>query len=159
MYSTRLHLWAKLSDDWLKTATYISENETISFKYEYRRPLLTSHCDVISDLINVKNTFCGIISDDLSISDVKMNLFKIFRKFQNGHHFEVRASFYTGSCIGICIIQQDRPCYSLHFELLIDAVAQILMKLLQFQNLTYFLISWPTNLTFDLETLQTFVLS
>ena len=85
-----------------------------------------------------------------------MNLSKIFRKFQNGHHFEVRASFYTGSCIGICIIQQDRPCYYLHLELLIDAVAQILTKLLQFQNLTYFLTSWPTYLTFDLETLHTF---
>ena len=29
--------------------------------------------DVISDVINTKNTFWGIISDDLSISDVKMN--------------------------------------------------------------------------------------
>ena len=159
MYSTRLHIWIKLSDDWLKTATCISENVTISFKHEYRRPTLTSRCDVISDLINIKNTLLGIISDDLSIPDVKMNLSKIFWKFQNGHHFEVRASFYTGSCIGISIIQQDSPCYSLHFELLIDAVAQILTKLLQFQNLTYFLTSWPTYLTFDLETLQTSVLS
>ena len=159
MYSTRLHIWTKLSDDWLKTATCILENVTISFKHEYRRPILTSRCDVISDLINIKNTFCGMISDDLSISDVKMNLSKIFQKFQNGHHFEVRASFYTESCIRICIIQQDRPCYSLHFELSIDAVAQILTKLFQFQNLTYFLTSWPTYLTFDLETLQTSVLS
>ena len=45
------------------------------------------------------------------------------------------------------------------FWLLIDAVAQILAKLLQFQNLTYFLTSWLTYLTFDLETLQTSVLS
>ena len=138
---TRLHIWTKFSDDWQKTATCISENVTISFKHEHRRPTLTSRCDVISDLINIKNTLFGTISDDLSISDVKMNLSKIFRKFQNGHHFEVRASFYTGSCIGICIIQQDRPCYSLHFELLIDDVAQIFTKLLQFQNLTYFLAS------------------
>ena len=159
MYSTRLHIWTKLSDDWLKTATCISENVTISFKHEYRRPILTSRWDVISDLINIKNALLGTISDDLSISDVKMNLSKIFRKFQNGHHFEVRASFYTGNYIGICIKQQVRPCYSLHIELLIDAVAQILTKLLQFQNLTYFLTSWPTYLTFDLETLQNSVLS
>ena len=158
MYSTRLHIWTKLSDDWLKTATCISENVTISFKHEYRRPTLTSRCDVISDLINTKNTFCGIFSDDLSIFNVKMNLSKIFQKFQNGHHFEVRASFNTGSCNGICIIQ-DRPCYSLHFELVIDTVAQILTKLLQFQKLTYFLTPWHTYLTFDLETLQTSVLS
>ena len=56
-------------------------------------------------------------------------------------------------------MQQDRAYYSLHFELLIDAVAQILTKLLQFQNLTYFLTLWPTYLTFDIETLQTSGLS
>ena len=42
-------------------------NETISLKHEYKRPTLTSRCDVISDVINVKSTFSGIISDDLSI--------------------------------------------------------------------------------------------
>ena len=56
-------------------------------------------------------------------------------------------------------MQQDRACYFLHFERLIDTVAQILTKLLQFQNLTYFLISWPTYLTFDIETQQTSALS
>ena len=44
-------------------------------------------------------------------------------------------------------MQQDRPFYSLHFELLIDALALILTKLSQFQNLTYFLprdlLTWP----------------
>ena len=159
MCSTKLHIWTKLSDDWLKCAICISENVTISFKHEYRRPTLTSRCDVISDVIDIRNTFGGMICDDFSISDVKTNLSKIFRKFQNGHHIEVTVIFYTGSCTGIWAIKQDRPCYSLHLELSIDAVAQILTKLLQFQNLTYFLTSWPTYLTFDLETLQTSVLS
>ena len=76
------------------------KNDTILFKHEYRRPNLTSHYDVISDVINIKSTFSGIIADDLSISDAKMNLSKIFRNFQNGHHFEVRAIFLTGSCTG-----------------------------------------------------------
>ena len=44
---------------------------------------LTSRCDVISDVINIKNYFWGLILDGLSISNVKMNLFKIFRNFQN----------------------------------------------------------------------------
>ena len=88
-----------------------------------------------------------------------MNISKIFWKFQNGRHFEVMANFYTESWTGIWATQQDRPSYSLHFDILIDAVAQILTKLLQFQRLTYFLTSWPTYLTFDLETLQTTVLS
>ena len=52
-----------------------------------------SRCDVISDVTNTKNTFYVIICDVLSISDVKMNLCEIFRKFQNGRHFEVRARF------------------------------------------------------------------
>ena len=120
---TRLHIWTKFSGDWLKTATCISENVTISFKHEYRRPNLTSGCVVIIDVINIKNTFWMIISDDLSIYDVKMNLSKVFWKFQNGRHFEVMANFYTESWTGIWVTQQDKPSYSLHFEILIDAVA------------------------------------
>ena len=61
---------------------------------------LTSRCDVISDVINIKSTLLGLISDGLSISDVKMNLSKIFRNFQNGRHTEARANFLTGSCTG-----------------------------------------------------------
>ena len=120
MRGARLHIWTKFSEDWLKTATCISENVTISFKHEYRRPTLMSRCDVISDVINIKITFSGIISDDLSISDVKMNLSKIFRNFQNGRHFEVRAIFQTGSCTETWVLHQDRPYLSLSYELLFD---------------------------------------
>ena len=70
----RLHMWTKFCDDCSKTATCITENVTISFKHEYRRPTLTSRCDVISDVINIKSPFFGLISDGLSISNVKMNL-------------------------------------------------------------------------------------
>ena len=83
-------MWTKFGDDWSKPATCIAENVTISFKHEYRRPTLTSRCDVISDVINIKNIFFGLILDGLSISNIKMNLSKIFRNFQNGRHFEVR---------------------------------------------------------------------
>ena len=74
-------MWTKFSDDWLNPTSYIAENVTISFKHEYRRPTLTSRCDVISDVINTKSTISGIISDDHSISDAKMNLSKIFQFF------------------------------------------------------------------------------
>ena len=86
-------MWTKFGDDKSKTATCIAENVTISFRHEYRRPNLTSRCDVISDVINIKNYFFGSILDGLSISNVKMNLSKIFRNFQNGRHFEVRTRF------------------------------------------------------------------
>ena len=86
-------MWTRFGDDWSKTAICISENVTNSFKHEYRRPILTSRCDVISDVINIKSTFLGSISDGLSISNVKMNISKIFRNFQNGRQFEVRRTF------------------------------------------------------------------
>ena len=129
MCNTRLHIWTKFSDDWLKTVTCILENVTISFKHEYRRLTLTSRCDVISDVINIKITFCGIISDDLSISDVKINLSKIFRNFQNGRHIEVKAIFQTGSCTGTGFLHRDRPYLSLYIEFLIDVLAQKLTEL------------------------------
>ena len=119
---------------------------------------LTSRCDVISDVINIKSTFLGLISDGLSISDVKMNLSKIFRNFQNGRHTEARANFLTGSCTESWALHRDRPCYCLRFDILFDVLAQILTELWLFQSLTYFLISWPSYVTFDLEKLLDFVL-
>ena len=90
-----LHIWTKIGDDWSKTANFITENVTISFKHEYRRPTLTSRCDVISDVINIKSTFFWVrlISDGLYISNVKMNLSQISRNVQNGRHFGVQARF------------------------------------------------------------------
>ena len=150
MCGTRLYMWTKFSDDWLKPRTYIAENVPISFKHEYRRSTLTWRYDVVSGVINIKNTFSGIISDDLSISDAKINLSKIFWNFQNGRHFEVQAIFQTGSCTEFRVLHQDRPCLSIHFGLLFDVLAKKLTELWRFQNLTYFLTSWPDYLTFDL---------
>ena len=90
----RLHIWMKIEDDWSKTMTCIKENVTISFKHEYRKPTLTSCCDVIIDVINIKRTFSGKICEDISISEVKINLSEMVRNFQNGRHFEVRTSFF-----------------------------------------------------------------
>ena len=55
--------------------------------------LSTSRNYVISEVINIERTFFMIISDSLSISDVKLNLSNIFRNFQNGRHFEVRVIY------------------------------------------------------------------
>ena len=60
------------------------------------RPNLTSRFDVITDVINIKSTFSGIISSDLSISYIEMNLSEIFRNFQNGRHVEVLKRFLSG---------------------------------------------------------------
>ena len=44
----------KFEDNSSETAICIVENETISFKDEYRRHILTSRCDVIGDVIIMK---------------------------------------------------------------------------------------------------------
>ena len=85
-----LDMWTEFNNDRAKTVTFITENMSISFKHEYRMPILTSRCDVSSDVVNIKSDFFYIISDNLCISDVKMTLSEIFRNFQNCHHFEVR---------------------------------------------------------------------
>ena len=48
----------------------------------------------------LKKVLSKVISDDLSIPDVKIKLSELFRKFQNGRHFEVRANFQTRSHTG-----------------------------------------------------------
>ena len=87
--------------------------------------------------IIMKILFCGIIWDDIFISEVKLKLCFIFQNFQNGRHFELATNFFTGRIIN----QKDSHEHFRHFELLIDAVIQILTEINQFQNLTYF-VTW-----------------
>ena len=56
------------------------ENVLISFKHEYIRLILSSWCDVTSDVISMKIFFLGLFTYGSSISDVKLRLpLKIFR--------------------------------------------------------------------------------
>ena len=50
--------------------------------------------------------------------------------------------FFTESDTGIWICYKDSPEHLWHFELLIDALAQILTEILQFKVLTYFGTIW-----------------
>ena len=74
--------------------------------------------------------------------DVKWKLCLIFQNFQNGRHFELATNYFTGSYTGSWIYQKDSHEHFGHFELLIDALAQILTEIYQFKNLTYFVILW-----------------
>ena len=126
------------------------KNVITSFKHEYRRHILTSRCGVISDIMNTKtpfyvNLWCSfyIWCQNEPISNIlKCSKWPIFWG---------SCAFWTGSCTGSLVQQQDRPCHSLHFEILFDSLAQILTELWLFQNLTYFLTSWPSYLNFDLQ--------
>ena len=121
----------KFNDDIFARFLVIMKNVAISFIKEYIGPNLRPPCDVIDDVIIMKNTFFGTIWDDLFISEVKLKLCLIFRNLKNGRHFELATNFFTGSYT-----------VSWHFELLIDALAQILMEICQFQILTFFVTLW-----------------
>ena len=75
---------------------------------------------------------------------------EIFKIFQNWRKFEVGANFFVISVTGNKLCYLDSQSNFLRFELLIDVVAQKLMELWHFQNLTYFLTSWPSYLTYIL---------
>ena len=83
-------------------------------------------------------SFFGIIWDDNFISEVKLKLCLIFQNFQNGRHFELATNFFTGSYTGRRIYQKDSHEHIGHFELLIDAVMQIMTEIYQFQKFDLF---------------------
>ena len=63
-------------------------------------------------------------------------------KFSKRPPFSGRDKLFTGCYSGNWIYQQYSHEYFRYFELLIDAVAQILTEIYQFQNLTYFVTWW-----------------
>ena len=63
-------------------------------------------------------------------------------KFSKCRNFELATNFFTESYTGSWIYQKDSHEHFRHFELFIDALAQILTEIYQFQNLTYFVILW-----------------
>ena len=72
------------------------KNVVISFIKEYRGPTFRPPYDVIDDVSIMKNTFYGIIWDDLFISEVKLKLCLISQNliFQNSRHFELAKNFF-----------------------------------------------------------------
>ena len=64
------HLHTKFDDHTLNNFRVIAKNVPISFKHEYRRPCLSSLCDVIRDVISMRNIFHAYFAYGLSIYDV-----------------------------------------------------------------------------------------
>ena len=136
-----IHMHSKFNDVIFAHCLVIMKNVIISFIKEYRGPTLRPPCDVIDDVIIMK-IFFSMIWDDPFISEVKLKLCLIFQNFQIGHYFELATNFFIGSYIGSWIDQKDSHKHFRHFELLIDALAQILTEIYHFQNLTYFVTWW-----------------
>ena len=64
------HLHIKFDDHALNRFRVIAKNVPISFKHEYRRPCLSSLCDVIRDVISMRNIFHAYFAYGLSIDDI-----------------------------------------------------------------------------------------
>ena len=90
----------------------------------------------------------------LSISDDKLELFIIFKKFEKWRNFELAANIFNKHVTGNWVCYVNSQEQFLNFELLIDVLAKKMTELWQFQNVIYLLTSWPSYLTFDLEKLQ-----
>ena len=138
-HNLMIHMHRKFNDDIFARCLVIMKNVVISYIKKYRGPTLRwrhrwRH--------HHENTFFGIIWDDIFISEVKLKLCLIFQNFQIGRHFELATNFFTGSYTGRRIYQKDSHEHFRHFELLINAVIQILTDIYQFHNLTYFVTWW-----------------
>ena len=66
----------------------------------------------------------------------------------------VPQNIFVGSVTGCCSYYLNGQAHSPHFDLSVDALAQTLKEVRQFQILTYFSTSWPSHLTFDFDKLQ-----
>ena len=148
-----MQIWVKFGEGMSKHWWIMCENVLIWLKHEYRRLTLSSCCDVISDVINMKMLFLWQIEYVLPISDDKLELSIIFQKFEKWRNFELAANIFSKHVTGNWVYYVNSQEQFLNFELLIDVLAQKMTELWQFQNLIYLLTSWPSYLTFDLEKL------
>ena len=100
-HNSMIPMYSKFDDD-IYLFLVIMKNVLILFVREYRGLILGPPCDIIDDIITLKNTL-----GQLFISEVKLKLCSLLNIFQNGHHFEVAINFVTRSNTGNWIYQQD----------------------------------------------------
>ena len=117
----------------------IMKNAVISFIKIYRRPTLRPSYDVIDDVL--MTFFWHNLGQSFHIWGKIETVFDI-SNFQYGRHFELGHFFSTRSITGSWIYQKDSQEHFRYFELMIDAVAQMLTEIYHFQNVTYFVILW-----------------
>ena len=78
--------------------------------------------------------------------EVALNISKIFKMTK----IWGEGNFFVISVTGSKVCYQEGQSNFLHFELLIDVLTEKLIELWYFQNLTYFVTSWPSYLTYIL---------
>ena len=130
----------KFNDD-IFARCLVTLKNVISFIKEYRGPTLRPPCDVINDVIIMNILFWHNLRRSFHIWGQIEALFNI-SKFSKWPLFWARDKLFTGSNTGSWIYQKDSHEHFRHFELLVDALAQILTEIYQFQNLTYSVTWW-----------------
>ena len=127
-----IHMCTKFEDDIFGRSIVIMKNVILSFIKEYRETMTSSLWKYFF-LHNLGWTFhcwCQIEA-----------VFYIWT-FSKWPPFWGRKEFFTWSDTGIWICYNDGHEHLWHFELFIDALAQILTELLEFKVLTYFGTLW-----------------
>ena len=112
---------------------------------------LSSHCNVISDVINTIYTFYRSFMCDLFIPDVKLKLCRIFCNVQIWRYFKVMANFFIGSFTVSWVRYLDSLEYFRHYEHLIDALIWYWPSYGNFKVLPTFFTLWQSYLTSGLE--------
>ena len=106
------------------------------FIKEYRGPTLKPPCDVIDDVMVMKILFFAKFRTIFLYLRSDWSCVKYFKIFKMAAILSSRQNFY------LKLYRKDSHEHFRHFELLMDAIAQILTEIYQFQNLTYFVILW-----------------
>ena len=117
------------------------ENTFLASKHEYRGKLWGHHVTSSMTSSSWKIIFGYNLGRSFYIWGKIEAVFNI-SKFSKWPPCWARTNFFTESYTGSWIDQNDSHQHFWHFELLIDALAQILTKIYQFQNLTHFVILW-----------------
>ena len=135
-----IHMHRKFNNDIIARCLVIMKNVIISFIKEYRGPTLRPLGDVIND--HHENTFFWHnLGRSFHIWGQIEAVFNI-SKFSKWPLFWARDKLFAGSYTGSWIDLKDSHENFRHFELLIDALTQILTEIYHFQNLTYFVTWW-----------------
>ena len=134
-------MYTKFEDDIFIRSSVIMKNVILSFIKEYRQTTLRSLCDVIDDVITMKIFFLHNLGWSFHSWCQIEAVFYIWT-FSKWPPFWGCEEFFTWSDTGIWICYNDSHEHLWHFELLVDALTQILTELLEFKVLTYFGTLW-----------------
>ena len=98
-HTAMAHLHIKFDDHTLNRFRVIAKNVPIPFKHEYRRPSLSSLCDVIRDVISIRNIFTHNLHMVFPFMMFNWGYTEQVKKIEKWRNFEVGANFFVKSVI------------------------------------------------------------